>query len=482
MKVERVVWWWLLLSSASIVHADPFLKGKVSDEQGRPIVGASVKIWDCVGTCLGGKTVLTDAEGHYVFEKKPFQNYPSLSIFLPGRYEVSRRQTGPELHEPDSSTPRRVDFVLGTPAAATVRLQGEVPDGWTQRLVIRSGRDVELHRYDFQSKIVVGRDDWNFEMLPRNENLHLVVAREPIVEESDDPKDTKERRRQSWRNRVEIISPAIRLTDPQRYDVRATVARDTENETSYIIVESVIDAVGADRTEELTVKDPTFGPTVDAATGEKALALLRRVESTAVPWNAAPSRDIVSYEYDAINATAKTTHVKINQHSPSGPAWSDIARRRGFAYMPPLRWLFSQPENIVFHGVELNEDRAILHYRLKSIRGFGAGLGVGPDWNGFFTRRFSTGTIVIDTKTATVLEHRLSNGLLGEESVETFRDYVAVGQGYAPRSLRIKSGDQDFRLAFRIHNNKLWLLDHAFQGEEQQPAVKIENVVVTLAR
>ncbi|MGD9634364.1 MAG: hypothetical protein AB7U97_13875, partial [Pirellulales bacterium] len=193
-----------------------------------------------------------------------------------------------------------------------------------------------------------------------------------------------------------------------------------------------------------------------------------------------PDNEIASYEYDFVAGDGERTHVKIDHNSPAGPAWSDIARQRGFAYMPPLRWLFSQPENVVFHAVEIDDDRAVLQYQLRSNRGFGAGLGIGPSWNGFFTSNFKSGTIVVDVKNATVLEHRLSRGPLDEESVETFGDYVAVGEGFAPRRLRIQSGGMDFRLAFRIHEDKVWLLDEAFHGEEQQPAAKIENVVVKL--
>lgn len=480
MKVKVVVCCWVILSSAAMVNAAPFLEGSVTDEQGRPIEGVSVKIWDCVGTCYGGKTVLTDAEGRYVFPEKPFRNSPLLVASMPGRYVVSRRQTGPALHEPDTDVPRRADFVLGTPAAATVRLEGEVPEGWTQTLTIRAGRDVELHRHDFTTRHVSGWNYYNFQLLPRNESLHLVVVREPVVEEGDDPQETEEGRRENSRKQVEIVSPAIRLPDPQRYEVRATVTQDAESDTYYITLDSVTDAVGGDRTKELALADAEFGPPVVAAAREQALALLERVAASAAAWNGLPLGEVASYEYDAVNAKGETTHVHIDRNSPAGPAWSDISRLRGFAYMPPLRWLFSEPENVVFHGVEIGEDRAVLHYRLKSGRGFAAGLGVGPGWNGFFTRHFSGGTIVIDVENATVLEHRISNGLLGEESVETFGDYVAVGEGYAPRSLRIQSGSGDFRLSFRIHKDRLWLLDQAWHGDDQQPSLRIANVVVTV--
>ncbi len=337
-----------------------------------------------------------------------------------------------------------------------------------------------MRRYDFYGTDTYLGRDWQVELLPRNEPLHIVVVREPVVEESDDPKVTKERQQEVRRKRVEIVSPPIRLVDPQRYHIQATVNQDAESEAFFVVVDSIQDALGVDRTAELVAKDPYFGPPVDATLRAQTLALLERVADAAKPWNASPLRDVESYEYDFIEPDGNAKQVSINQASSTGPSWNDIARLRGFAYMPPLRWLFSQPENIVFHAVEISDERATLQYRLKEGRGFTAGLGIGPSWGPFFSTGFSTGVMVIDVAHATVLEHRLSSGPLGEEAVETFSDYVAVGAGFAPQSLRIQSNGNDLRLAFKIHNERLWLLDKASLGEEPEPTIKIENVVVNV--
>ncbi len=477
MKALHVVCWLAVCSITSTLGADPFLEGHVTDEHGRPIEGASVTIADCIGSFCSNTTVLTDADGHYIFESKPFEYIPVLSATLPGRYEVSRDEIGPELQDPDTETPRRVDFVLGTPAATHVYLPTGSPVGWSQSLMIRRGRMVDRRRYDYRSRNAF-RDRSYFDMLPLNEDLHLVLVRERTVIETDDSEVAEEQRRENRRTKVEIVSPPFRLTDPQLYEIRARLEVDAGSDTTYIVIESVTDAIGNDRAAELVIPDPQFGPPVDADAQEEALALLERVAVAATPWNARPSAAIESYEYDVIDADEQATHVTITQDSPSGPAWSDISRQRGFAYMPPLRWLFSQPENIVFHGVDIGADRAVLHYRLKEGRGFGAGLGIGPGWNGFFTRGFSSGTLTIDPQTATVLEHRLYDSPLGDESVETFSDYVAVGEGYAPRSLTIQTDSMEFQLSFRIHEDRLWLLEAANNGD--QPSYRIENVVVNV--
>lgn len=481
MKTRIVAYWLVAFCSASHLNAAPFLEGTVTDEQGRPVVGASVEILDCVGTCFGGTTVLTDADGRYLFPEKPFRNYPLLRASMPGRYEVSRRQLGPALHEPDTETPRKVDFVLGTPAAAHVWLEGHAPEGWTQTVEIRSAREAEPRRYPFTPRSERHKNDWGFDLLPRNEPLHLVITRMPVTIESEDPSETRDRRLENWRNRVEIVSPPVRLPDPQCYLLQAKVEFDAASDTSYVVWTSVTDAVSENRTDELTTVDARFGPPVDATTREKALELLNRAKEAAAPWNARPSRDIAAYEYDAIDRNGEKTHVHIDEKSPSGPAWSDIARQRGFAYMPPLRWLFLQPDNIVFHGVEVSDDHSVLHYRLKERRGFSVGVGIGPRWHGFVSTRFSRGTLVMDSKTGTILEHRFSDGVLGKESIETFGEYVAVEKGFAPQTLKIQVGSLDVRFRFRIHDGELWLLDEAFHRDQSEPSFRITNVVVRVA-
>ena len=476
--------------------ADPFLQGTVLDEQGRPIPGATVKIWDCIGACFNGKTVLSDAGGQYVFENKPFRNMPSLSVSMPGRYEVSRKQSGPSLTEDDGEEPRRVEFVLGTPAAANVRFDGETPTGWQRSVLIRSGRDAVVHRYDTDAEYVQGWDYWSFSQLPRNEDLHIVIVLEAPAapaEEGGEAQEDKSNRHKT--QTIEIISPALRLPDPQRYEIKLTILGDADagepaenllpaaNQkpvAQYLLIASVRDALGTERGTELVIDSAGFGPPVSDELRDEAMALLSKVNTAAAPWLGAPPKTVVAYEYDAVDSSGAKTRIKINGGSPQGPAWSDIARTRGVAYMPPLRWLFNEPDNVVIHGADIGEDTATLHYRLKEGRGFGAGLGVGPGWSGFFTSRFSAGTLIIDLSDATVREHRISKGLLGEQCIETFGDYVKAGEGLAPQSIRIDGG-QDLHLSFTVHDEKLWLLTHATNGEKQQPDFRVENVVVNLA-
>lgn len=467
---------------SSIVGADPFLTGRVTDEEGRPIEGATVQMWDCIGTCFRAGARLTDKNGNYTFEKKSFRNLPMLSASMPGRYVADKSETGPGLNKPDTGEQRRINFVLGNPAALTLTLKGDVPEGWTQKVLLRAAKKKQaVYRYDLTGIENSGWGTWRFDEIPRNESYHVVAVRTPIPEPTDDPEEMKKRKQELWKRQVEIICAPVKFENPQRYSLTVNILDHDESKTVHMKIDSFTDVLGNSQIEESVADGRRFDPPVSAELQEQANALLKRVAKSASPWNARPPKSIAAYEYDSVGADGKTTHVKIDRDSPSGPAWSDISRLRGFAWMPSLRWLFSQPENVVFHSVEIADDKATLVYRLKSSRGFAAGLGVGPGWNGFFQRKFSTGTIIINTRTATVKEHRLCPGLTGEESVETFDNYARVGDGYAPRSLRIQSGGFDFRLSFQIHGDQLWLLDKATRDESDQPTLRTENVVVTMA-
>ena len=180
------------LAFSSVSIGSPFLQGTVRDETGLPIEGATVRIWDCIGTCFGGDTRITDSSGHYVFEKPTFNNFPSLTVSMPGRYHVSTDYSGPALHAEDTDVPRLAEFVLGTPAAVSVRLDGDAPDGWTQSLKLRASRNVKLHRYDLTGEHSSRWSTWSFDLVPRNEPCHLVIVRKPTVEPTDDKKEMRQ--------------------------------------------------------------------------------------------------------------------------------------------------------------------------------------------------------------------------------------------------------------------------------------------------
>lgn len=480
------MWKWLcvFLSLSGFLQAkEPFLTGRVVDDEGRPVAGATVKIWDCIGTCLGGATRMTDQQGRYTFENREFLNWPSLAVSMPGRYHAATEYLGPQLHE-ESDEPRIANFVLGTPAAVSLAIEATVPEGWSQTVALRAGRGVQLHRYDITGRhSPTGWNQWHFEIVPRHEPIHVVVTRKPVVEPAADKETQRERERSAREQEVEIISPAIRLLEPQRHHLKVRIVDAEAAALPRIELVSLRDGLGQDRTHELAVHDPFFGPPVSSQQRQQAMDWLDRVAVAAKPWNHLPGPHIKSYEYDAVDARGEVTHIVRDRESSTGPAWADISRIRGFAFMPPVRWLTSQPENVEIYGFQLHDDRATLTYRLKQRRGFSAGLGVGPGWNGFFSRSFSAGELVIDTTNSTILTHRLYKDPLDDESTVTYGEYVSIeGGGFVPQTMRIHAESHDYRMTFHIHPGNLWLLNTAHHGDQAEPALTIRNVNVQLAK
>jgi hypothetical protein len=64
----RIVFLALVLVQS--VNASPFLQGRVTDEHGRPIEGATVRVWTCYGACFPRGTTLSDSDGRYVFSRR----------------------------------------------------------------------------------------------------------------------------------------------------------------------------------------------------------------------------------------------------------------------------------------------------------------------------------------------------------------------------------------------------------------------------
>jgi hypothetical protein len=178
---------------------------------------------------------------------------------MPGRYHVSTDYSCPELHAEDTDKPRRAEFVLGTPAAVSLRLDGEAPNGWTQSVTLRASRNVKLHRYNLTGEYTSGWSTWSFDLVPRNEPYHLVIVRKPKVKPTDDKKEMRERERESSRQLVEIASQPIRFVDPQLHSLRAAISTDEASDTTYLSLTSFQDAFGKDRLAELVDPDPMFG-------------------------------------------------------------------------------------------------------------------------------------------------------------------------------------------------------------------------------
>lgn len=231
----------------------PFLRGRVTDESGRGIEGATVTIHDCLVSCLSSTSQLTGKDGLYLFKVRPGRNEPMLGVSMPGRYVVSITSSGEPLKTRMLTEPSVADIILGTPAEAGISIRGDVPGGWDQRVVLRPEEPGVLMRYEHKPTKGFW-SQWVFTMIPRNERFRVVVVRTRKAPPFESPEENAHSEPIREQNRVEISSPPVALSLPQRYQVRLDLKSSEGDDAMQLVFTSIVDALGIDRKNESTGK------------------------------------------------------------------------------------------------------------------------------------------------------------------------------------------------------------------------------------
>ncbi|MCP3980040.1 MAG: carboxypeptidase regulatory-like domain-containing protein [bacterium] len=105
----------VLLAPLGTAAAEPkqygfvFLQGRISDERGRPLVGARVRL----SGRLGANESVTEANGAFVFERLPMTPFKLEIVAADGRVLRGLRELDPT--DPDQV---RAEIVLGNPRSA----------------------------------------------------------------------------------------------------------------------------------------------------------------------------------------------------------------------------------------------------------------------------------------------------------------------------------------------------------------------------
>ena len=105
-----------------------------------------------------------------------------------------------------------------------------------------------------------------------------------------------------------------------------------------------------------------------------------------------------------------------------------------------------------------------------------AGNGVARTWSGFFSMGVREGTLIIDAKTYTPIEHRTG------ELTEAFSNYVELRDGhYVPLRIQISKYKLDW--TFKVHEPGLWLFDHGTTGGKSDSVIaRVELVSINGGR
>jgi hypothetical protein len=435
--------------------------GTVTDEAGRPVAGAEVRVATGWGTLRGGGRTKTDANGRFTLRfaegwMSPDQANVQAAVFMaikegyveksrsrPVRHLMARRMpdAGSRLgYKPEEivlkGQPCRIDFVLADPARIDVELLGPADAtldvaGQNEALRGLSSVQVSPKRWD-----LLPGQSWQFVLYHRKE-------------------------------RPAVRSLPITLPKAGRYRAALRLTEDEKRGVDLLEIVNVTGPDGEDMKIKVVGDDPLTRPPVSEALQERGRDILKRMAEANSAWLGRPPKEAGRYQYRFRFAGEEGQTYEVGAAPVAGVV------RRGISHYSIVHHLAANPAEATFRQVEVGDDRITLAYTLKQPACVSAGNGVLGTWHGFFSKGAREGVLVLDARRFTPLESR-SDGL-----VETFSQYVAVGKsGFAPLAIRVQLGNQmRFGWTFQVVEPGIWLFASGY-SEDGDVVAQVDQVRV----
>jgi hypothetical protein len=454
--------------SKSIPNRPWIVTGRVTDEAGRPIEGASIRVNAGAGTCPCTGITETDRDGRYSVRFGPGILGPDFQAAIVhasthGRTERDlgrhggftaafqpvrkTRSVDPEkTFLPNQS--RTVDFVL-VPAAnieLTIENDFPMPIGPTS---------VELVGDTMPPGCSVAADGMT------NEHGMLTLYEVPTG--------------YAWRFQVRkpgsgqtLRSRPFTLHKAREYGARLQIEK-VPQLGSLILTIRGFGQAGKDVRNEVLGEDPFAEQPAGPDVQRRGHELLRKIGEANRFWLGEPPGSVKTWSYTFHDLDGKTTHNAI-------PADRDVPLEalHGAFYVPPLRYLTKpdQFDNILIRGIDERGGKLRLWYTFLKPINVRAPNGRG---NG----GIDDVLLVVDAKTLTPREHAPT---WKPWYRETFADFIPCAEGtYAPRSIHVEAFESNFDFGFNVYEPGLWLFsENRRPGPEGKPKVleRMDEVVV----
>jgi hypothetical protein len=458
--------------------------GRVTDEMGQPIEGASIWVYAGWGTMGRTGQTETDKQGHYSVRFGPGGLLWSVDKSLPpgivqlnlqpaiihasapGRTEQNLCRQGESEaayrlpmpldkcrdFKPDKTflpeQPRTIDFVL-VPAAKI-------------RLSLRNDADKSG-----PTRVYLVRD----RMPPA-----CSVAVEGMTNEWGDVTLYEVPTSYAWRfqvnkpgTRQSIRSRPFTLPKAREYDAQISFEESPQLGTTLLRIDRFTDPTGKDIRQEVVGDDPFSEEPAPAAEQVRGHELLRKIGEANRYWLSEPPADVQtwSYAFHAIDSTTTRNQIPLDRDVP-------LEALHGTFYIPRLAYL-TKPElenKILIRRIDEKNGILRLCYTFKVPVNVRAPNGNGNGPSGDVV-------LVVDAKTMTPREHTpTSRGWYRE----TFADFVPCAEGtYAPRSIHVEAFKRSYDFGFTVYEPGLWLFSQSRgRGTDQQPTVleRMEDVMV----
>ena len=425
--------------------APSVITGRVTDEQGQPIEGAELSVFQGMGTLHRITSAKTGMDGRYTLRYYAGAPYEA-TIFAPPRKDGL---VAKNFHQMGG------DWVM-VPAAS---IAGELVDEDDRPI---GNRKLCLGGAAPRGCGVAGYcmtdTDGHFRistLQPENDfRFYVASANFPRYEPQSQP---------------------FHLALGEPYQAKLRLATSNELGMELLEVFHIAEAKGNDLTGKIdgAVRIPAsnnkFKP-IDPKVQAQGRAVLDRLVEANRYWLLGPPPEVKHYEYDFLLDGEGPLHVIIDN-----PSMAHLWHRQGIAWHSGLHYLARHPDQAIFDKVKIEGNQITLTYRLKKMTFVADGDGI-EKGDIYCGQNFYGGTLTVDRRTHTPSHHQC---VVVSSRSETYSDFVEVDPGhYAPRMVEVNSIVRR-RWTFAIHGPGLWLFESNQPTTGRQPKqARMENVAI----
>lgn len=461
------------LSADEIAKRWPWIvQGRVTDERGRPVSGATIHAHCGMGTLLQTGATMTDEDGRYRLQfhgvirsvdDDPNLQFANIRASKPGTAEKNLNRQGSlamatRLPEVDvdwakpgeillPNTPHELNFTLVPSAQLRIRLRGATRSDGAHARITLTGPELPPGASVYNSETADEWGDANFQDVPLNYEWRLTVHRP---------------------DRSELTSQPFRISRPYQNWISVWMGRDPSG-IDVLAIERVEDPLGRDVTAEVVGDDPFTHPPATPEQQSQARDFIRKFGETNRYWLGLPPVEVPQYSFDFLNGPSNPSHYDVD------PSQFGLTPPRGVVFDTSLSNLVARPDQAVFRVCEFGEEIVHLSYTLKedeqpveSTDKDKADSKRVPRWR-------MTGELFVDPRTLTVREHRTLYWH------EYYHDFVRVDdQHIVPQVVEMKrETPPNRRWKFGLYKPGLWLFDHDIPSNKaKQPHDRLANLMI----
>lgn len=192
-------------------------------------------------------------------------------------------------------------------------------------------------------------------------------------------------------------------------------------------------------------------------TGEE---ILQRMAKANQYWLLAMPPEVEKYSYDFTLGTKSPQRMEVTDPQHAGQAV-----RQAVTYSSVPHLLARTSGSAVISVLEAGADTIRLRFEFPAPIGVALGNGVSGSWQGYFSSRVESGTLVLDARRFVPLKLETS------AVVEDYADFLELRPGqYVPQRIRVdRRGKMQWDWRFAVYEPGVWILESCQDAQETEP-------------